>query len=211
MAFPNPERADARRNVAGRLLCLTVLAATATPLAAAGQTVSSATLVSDFRTMCMATNASREGALAEAEKRRWVQFPTKGFAQGNETFIEARRSGDRFLLVSENPGDLLGADGKQRIRVRYKVCRVFARVDDPKAVITFAEGVVGPIKPYSADTFAREWFYSRTDAGPRPLITNGDAVEAARAGRFRQLMVSDEQTPARAKNTALSYTVVVTP
>jgi len=106
---------------------------------------------------------------------------------------------------------MLAADGKGRIPARYKVCEVFAVVDDPKAVVAFAEGVVGAIRPYSADQFGRQWFYSLTDAGPRPLSSNGDAVEAGRAGRFRELMVSDTQTPRTAGNTALSYTVGVIP
>jgi hypothetical protein len=163
-----------------------------------------ADLIAEFQAMCLSSNAERDIALREAEKRGWSEVSPDRYAQGKETYIAALGedpAGKQLLLVHERVGFTSG------IPIRSRTCAVMATVDDPRAVISFAEGLAGSVRPYFADTAGREWIYAETSGGPVEIRAQAFAIEVIRAGRFRQLAVSDQQTGDVSGNTALQITV----
>jgi hypothetical protein len=164
-----------------------------------------AALIAEFQTMCLSSAADRDTALGEAGKRGWTEVSPDRYAQGGETYIAARigedAAGKQLLLVHEKVGVISG------LPIRSRTCTVMATVDEPRAVISFAEGLAGSVKPYFVDSAGREWIYAQTSGGPVEIQAQAFAIEVIRAGRFRQLSVSDQQTGDPAGNTALQITV----
>ncbi len=184
-------------------LCIAALAigVAALPQIAAAFALPSVDLIAEFRVLCMAHDADRASALSEAAARRWKPTRPEAYARGGETYLDARvledSHGAQLLLVDERVYEASG------LSIKARECTVMATVDDPRAIIEFAESLAGSVKPIDQDALGRHWVYAQTESGPKPIITVDFATQAISAGRYRELLVSDQQTGNPGGNTAL--------
>lgn len=169
---------------------------------AAADTIPAAQMEAAFEAMCVATNGNREAALAVADRLGWTEddAPTRYDALA----LEARR-GDRssrqLLLLTEDSRTRHG------MPVTSRGCIVMAAVDDPGAVIAYAEQMVAGIRPVESDADGRHWVYGLVDGRPTELRSEAQSMAAYRHREIRELLVSDGQSNGRAGNTALQYSV----
>ena len=170
--------------------------------AAYAQDFKASALISAFETMCVATNADANAAQAVAVARGWTAGDP---LDGAPALFGEEAGGRQALTLGEKVGEI------SSIPIKASSCAVIATVDDPKAVVAYAEKRLDKIKPNTADDRGKQWIYAQTAQGLRPIIGQDDAVKVIRAGQYRELIVSDMQSDDLEGNIALQLTVGVSP
>jgi hypothetical protein len=178
-------------------------------VAVQGQGAPAQALIDEFKSVCVETNADPQAALARLAKEGWSPAPEleTGPRTKSATSLVARQrnyDGARWAVELQE-----GVSEEAGLQTTWRSCDVMTTVDDPAAVIRFAESVVPGVRPIESDSAGRFWVYAQTSAGPKNVQTNAFAQQVLRDGRMRRLIVSDQQTSAPDGNTALSYTVEI--
>lgn len=164
------------------------------------QKLPSANFAAEFKSICVSTNAAHNSALAEADKlNRWQPTSERPYAASGDSYAVARIAtdshGPQLLVLEERVGTISG------LPIMGASCSMMATVDDPAAVLSFAQNLAGPVRPFAPG----HWIFAATDSGPTAITTNQFAAEVLREGRYREVLylAGDATNPP----TALKFTV----